>query len=224
MYICNPQSPPDFLKRVRGVVFDCDGVLVDSRDANRMYYNLIREGLGMLSITPEEEEYVHMHSVNECLAHIIPPERLEEAQEVRRNLNYADIYPYIYLEDGLVDVLDAFKARGVRMAVHTNRTNTVEALLRHFEIDAYFHPVISAGSMKRPKPDPEGVYHILDDWQLPKDTVAYIGDSALDERSARAAAIDFWSYKNPGLKASMYLPDFPTLLSCLGGLPGEGAA
>ena len=215
MFICSHLSPPEFLKDIKGVIFDCDGVLVDSRDANRMYYNLIREGLGMLPITPEEEDYVHMHSVTECLARIIPADRLEEADTVRRNLDYADIFPYIFLEDGLVALLDVLAGRGIRMAVHTNRTSTVERLLRHFEIDNYFSPVISAGSLRRPKPDPEGVLTILAAWDLPKADVAYLGDSALDERSARAAGIEFWSYKNPGLLAAMYLPDFHSLRQCL---------
>lgn len=226
MYVCSPQSPPAFLEQVKGVIFDCDGVLVDSRDANRMYYNLIREGLGMLSITPEEEAYVHMHSVTECLARIIPADRLEEADEVRRNLNYEDIFPYIFLEDGLVEFLDILAGRNIRLAVHTNRTNTVERLLRHFEIDRYFHPVVSAGSLKRPKPDPEGVHRILDAWELPGASVAYIGDSALDERSALASGVPFWSYKNPGLSAAMYVPDFATLGSCFeaAGAAGERAS
>ncbi len=215
MYVCDPQSPPAFLARVKGIVFDCDGVLVDSRDANRMYYNLIRKGLGLLPITPEEEDYVHMHSVTECLARIIPAERMAEAEEVRRNLNYEDIFPYIFLEDGLVELLDVLSERGIRMAVHTNRTTTVERLLRHFEIDRYFSPVVSAGSLKRPKPDPEGVLTILAAWDLPRADVVYIGDSALDERSARASGIEFWSYKNPGLLAAMYLPDFHSLRQCL---------
>jgi len=87
--------------------------------------------------------------------------------------------------------------------------------LRHFEIDRFFAPVISAGSLKRPKPDPEGVHRILDAWGLPLDRVAYIGDSALDERSAAAAGVPFWSYKNPGLAAAMFIPDFDTLRTCL---------
>jgi phosphoglycolate phosphatase len=215
VYVCNPLSPPEFLDRVQGIIFDCDGVLVDSRDANRMYYNLIREGLGMLPITPEEEAYVHMHSVTECLARIVPANRMEEANEVRGNLNYDDIFPYIFLEEGLVELLDTLVARKIRMAVHTNRTNTVERLLRHFEIDNYFHPVISAGSLARPKPNPEGVQRILAAWDLPKEAVAYIGDSALDERSAVAAGVPFWSYKNPGLSAVMYIADFMTLRGCL---------
>ena len=225
MYVCSPlSSPPEFLERVQGVIFDCDGVLVDSRDANRMYYNLIREGLGMLSITPDEEEYVHSHSVNECLARIIPADRLEEAEEVRRNLNYDAIFPYIFLEDGLVDLLDLLAGRKIRMAVHTNRTDTVERLLTHFEIDRYFHPVVSAGRLGHPKPDPHGVLSILTAWDLPGDAVAYIGDSALDERSARASGVQFWSYKNPGLSAAMYIPDFDTLRSCFKPLPPAGKA
>ena len=227
MYVCNPSTPPQFLTRLTGVIFDCDGVLVDSREANRMYYNLIREGLGMLPITPEEEAYVHMHSVTECLARIIPAQRLAEADVVRANLNYEDIFPYIYLEDGLVEFLELLAGRGIRMAVHTNRTNTTERLLRHFEIDRFFAPVVNAGSLKRPKPDPEGVHYILNAWGLPTETVAYIGDSALDERSAGAAGVTFWSYKNPALAAAMFVPDFDTLRSCLAGIaaavPGRTA-
>jgi HAD superfamily hydrolase (TIGR01549 family) len=209
-------SPPEFARRVRGLIFDCDGVLVNSRDANRMYYNLIRQRLGMLPITPEEEEYVHSHSVVECLIRIIPPERLDEAQEVRRRLDYADVLPYIYLEDGLVSLLELLRRRGVRMAVHTNRTNTIERLLRHFDIDRFFAPIIGAGSLSHPKPNPEGVHRILQSWELPGDQVAYIGDSALDERTARAAGIQFWAYKNPGLLAAMYIQDFDALGACLG--------
>jgi phosphoglycolate phosphatase-like HAD superfamily hydrolase len=205
------------LEKLTGIIFDCDGVLVDSRDANRMYYNLIREGIGMLPITPEEEDYVHMHAVTECLDRIIPAERREEAEVVRKNLHYDDIFPYIFLEDGLVELLTTLEGLGVRMAVHTNRTNTVERLLAHFEIERFFAPVISAGSLKRPKPDPEGVHRILADWKLPRETVAYIGDSALDERSAAAAGVPFWAYKNPGLAAVMYLPDFASLHACLEG-------
>ena len=65
----------------------------------------------------------------------------------------------------------------------------------------------NAGALKRPKPDPAGVHLILNAWDLPTETVAYIGDSALDERSAAAAGVAFWSYKNPALAAAMEAPE-----------------
>lgn len=224
MNVCSPLAPPEYLAGIRGVIFDCDGVLVDSHDSNTLYYNLIRQRLGMSPISPEEEIYVHMHAVAECLARIIPPERLEEAEAARASLDYREVLPSIVLEQGLVELLDVMETLGLRMAVHTNRTNTVERLLRHFAIDRYFSPVISAGSLKRPKPDPEGVFMILDAWELPKDAVAYIGDSSLDERSAGAAGIRFWAYKNPALSAAMHLTDFGSLRACLeGGRSGPAA-
>ena len=33
-----------------GIIFDCDGVLVDSGPPNIRYYNLLREGLGLPAI------------------------------------------------------------------------------------------------------------------------------------------------------------------------------
>lgn len=221
MYICSPLSPPEALRRLQGIIFDCDGVLVDSRDSNRMFYNLIRLKMGLLPISPEDEEFVHSHSVIQCLARIIPPDRMDEALTVRRNLDYAEIFPYIFLEEGLVAFLDMLLRRGLRMAVNTNRTNTTERLLRHFDIDRFFMPVISAGSLSHPKPNPEGVHRILATWRLPKDAVAYIGDSALDERTARAAGVPFWAYKNPALLADMYVPDFASLRMCLGRVLSE---
>jgi len=60
------------LRRIRGVVFDCDGVLFDSRDVNRHYYNHIRGALGLAPMSREEEDYAFMHTVDKAMARIIP--------------------------------------------------------------------------------------------------------------------------------------------------------
>lgn len=223
MYWCSPLSPPASLSRVRGIIFDCDGVLVDSRDSNRLFYNLIRQRLDLPSIAPEDEDYLHSHSVCECLARIIPEDRREEADAVRRNLDYAEILPAIFLEEGLVPLLEFLTRRGIRMAVNTNRTNTTERMLEHFGIMRFFSMVVNAGGLSHPKPNPEGVYRILNAWRLPREQAAYIGDSFLDEATSRAADVPFWAYKNPKLLAQMYVHDFDSLRTCLAKvLPGEG--
>ncbi|KUG27095.1 had-superfamily hydrolase, subfamily ia, variant 1 [hydrocarbon metagenome] len=223
-YMCSPLSVPAELSAIRGIVFDCDGVLVDSRDANRMYYNLIRERMGLLSMTPEEEDYVHAHSVTLSLARIIPPERLEEAHAIRRGFDYRDIMPYVYLEPGLREFLVFLRHKNVRMGILTNRTTTMELLLETFDLSLFFSPVVTAGRISHPKPCPEGLHRILSAWELPKSQVAYIGDTALDERAARAAGVPFWAYKNPALLAAMYIPDYDSLRLCLcKALPDPGA-
>jgi phosphoglycolate phosphatase len=223
VYWCSPLSPPASLGRVRGIIFDCDGVLVDSRDSNRLFYNLIRARLDLPPIAPEDEEYVHSHSVCECLARIIPEARWDEAAAARRDLDYAEIFPSIFLEDGLVSLLEFLSRRGIRMAVNTNRTNTTERMLEHFGILRFFSPVINAGGLSHPKPNPEGVHRILATWGLAREQAAYIGDSSVDELTARAAAVPFWAYKNPRLTAPMHIRDFDSLRACLAAvLPGDG--
>ena len=200
---------------LKGLIFDCDGVLVDSRDANRMYYNMVRAHLGMLSMTPEEEEYVHMHAVLESIAHIVPRERMAEAEAFRKTISYRDMFGYTFLEPGLEQLLTLLRDKGYRLGVNTNRTDSMEALLDEFGLAHFFSPVITAAKVSHPKPNPEGVSKILRAWDVTRHEVAYLGDSTLDEQTARAAGVRFWAYKNPSLKAPVHVTDFDSLRLCL---------
>ncbi|WP_027184910.1 HAD family hydrolase [Desulfovibrio inopinatus] len=215
MYVCNPLATPDFLKNLKGVIFDCDGVLFNSLDANRQYYNLVRQRLGFLPMTPDEEAYVHVHTVKESLAYILPADKLAEADEVRQDIDYREIVPYMHMEEGLLPVLNLLRAKNIKMAINTNRTNTMELLLTMFDLEGYFFPVITSIKVSRSKPNPEGVHRILEAWKLERDEVGYIGDSHIDQETAQAAGVMFWSFKNPELSAQMHIPGFISLKQCL---------
>ncbi len=204
--------PHDYIDGIRGVIFDCDGVLVDSRDANRMYYNLIRQKLGMLSMTPEEEDFVHAHAVGPSIAHIVPADRLEEADKARREIDYKEMLDYTYLQPGLEELLEKLKRKGYRLGVNTNRTDSMEFLLETFGLTHYFEPVITAAKVKHPKPNPEGVHRILREWDMTRFQVAYIGDTSVDEMTARAAGVPFWAFKNHKLAARHHVDGFEGLL------------
>lgn len=222
---CNDAIPATFLGGVKGVIFDCDGVLVDSKVANRMYYNTVRKKLGLLPMTPEEEEFVHAHAVTVSIAHIIPVERLVEAEEARREIDYEqDIMPFTFLEEGLVELLSTLRDLGYLLAVNTNRTDSMEMLLETFDLADFFSPVITAAKVSHPKPNPEGVHQILKHWSFTRHQVAYIGDSSVDELTARAAGVPFWAYKNPKLTAALHVGSYDRLRRCFlqGVEPGAG--
>ena len=61
----------DLNKNLKGVIFDCDGVLVASKEANKQYYNLILKGLGMPPMNSEQEDYMHMHTVDESIKYLV---------------------------------------------------------------------------------------------------------------------------------------------------------
>ena len=193
---------------VQGIIFDCDGVLFDSREVNRRYYNELRFALDLPALSEDELDYAHMHTVSQALARIIPEERMPEMYMVRERLKYHAFIPYLTPAPGLYELLDTLRSRNIRCAVNTNRFDTMETILATFDLRQYFFPVITAAKVTFAKPHAEGVHAILDAWGLEKDGVRYIGDSAVDEVTARNAQVDFWAYRNEQLLADMHVYDF----------------
>lgn len=66
-----------------GLIFDCDGVMVDSRDVNIGYYNLLLREVGKPPITPEQAGYVQMSTAKEALEYIFSPEELKLCRPLR---------------------------------------------------------------------------------------------------------------------------------------------
>jgi phosphoglycolate phosphatase len=208
MMTINSLMRANCLERIKGFIFDCDGVLFDSRGANSRYYNQILERMGLGSMDEAQDEYVHSHSVTDSIARIVPSERLQEANAVRAATPYEQFIQYMRPEPGLYEILSTIRDLGYRQAINTNRTSTMDLLLDRFDLERFFSPVVTAGKVSRPKPHPESLHMILDSWKAAPDEVIFIGDSLVDERTAQAAGAVFWAYKNETLHASCLVPDF----------------
>lgn len=205
-------SPRRFdLGRIRGVVFDCDGVLFDSREVNRHYYNHIRLALGLEPMSREEEDYAFMHTVDASLARLIPPELRAAAAEVQGHMTYNDFIERMIPEPGLFELVEALDRLGVRMAVNTNRKNSMEMVLERFGLTRFFDPVMTAAKVARPKPDPEGLRRIVEAWGVGAHAMSYLGDSAVDQETTVRAGVPFWAYRNRELAAQLHVDSFHEL-------------
>jgi len=197
--------------RIAGVVFDCDGVLIDSRMANMAYYNRIREIAGFGPMSPEEEDYAHMHSVRETLSRIFPREMHARLREFAQNVDYQrDILPMVHPEPGLHACLGALRARGLRLAIFTNRGSGMGALLDTFDLRPYFDLVMTVADVKA-KPAPDGLLRIAESWKRPPRDLLFVGDSLLDALAAEAAGVCFFAYRNPRLQAQGHVDSFAEL-------------
>ena len=192
---------------LRGLIFDCDGVLIDSREANVRFYNLILEALGLSEMAPEDEDYVHSQTVMESLRQIVPHSDLERAFQEAKRISYSTVLPWIRLQDGLIQALERLRSRGVPCAVNTNRTGTMGLILDQFGLRPYFSPVVTANTVQHAKPHPESLYWILSTWELTPESVVFIGDTDVDCRTAAAAGVPFWSFHNGDLVAERHIGD-----------------
>ncbi len=196
---------------VRGIVFDCDGVLLDSLDANAWYYNAIRKRVGLGPMSPEDAAYVHAHHVYESLRRILPGDLYEKGLEARKEFDYSDVLPHLRLEPGLIELLSWLKSTRVLMGVNTSRTDTMDMVAGYWGLHHYFMPVVTSFKVRHPKPHPESLHHILAMWRLGRGDIVFVGDSSVDQTTARRAGVRFWAYKNPSLDADLHVPDFMAL-------------
>jgi len=197
--------------RIAGVVFDCDGVLIDSRTANMAYYNRIRAFGGLGPMNRDEEEYAHMHSVQETLMRIFPHAMHGRLKELAGNVDYErDILPMVHAEPGLHACLDTLRDRGLRLAICTNRGRGMKAVLDSFNLRPYFDPVMTVADVKA-KPAPDGLLHIAEHWRRPPEELIFVGDSLLDAMAAKAAGACFLAYRNPRLQAQGHVDSFAEL-------------
>ncbi len=195
-----------------GVIFDCDGVLLDSRASNTAYYNLVRKFFDLPPMTAEQEDFVHIRTSLQSLHHVLPAPFLPRLKEALDSIDYMrDLTPHIRLEPGICELLQGLHEEGVKLAVHTNRSVLTLPVLDYFDLSKYFSPIISAATHK-PKPDPEGVFVILNDWHMSAKQVLFVGDSLLDQQASTAAGVGFLAYKNFDLSGVAAIDDFAVLL------------
>ena len=207
-----PETPRnDTRKTLLGLVLDCDGVLFDSKAANTAYYNYIRSAVQLPPMSEEETSYSHMASTEEALNHMIPGALREEAGRVREKTRYRDTFmPMMQPAPYMVDFLQNAQKLGLPLALCTNRSDSVYDVLDHFGIQHFFSPVMTITHV-RPKPSPEGLCTIAAQWNVSPCSIAFLGDSLVDQQAAIAAGVPFWSYDNSELTADAHIPDFKKL-------------
>ena len=191
------------------VIFDCDGVMFDSKDANKHFYNHILARFGHPPMTSEELEYVHMHHVMDSVRHIFRhyPEDLAAAEQDRKSIDYLPFLKYMTMEPDLPEFLRLLRPT-CDAAISTNRTTTMSTLLKIFELEKYFDLVVTAVDVERPKPHPEALHKILDHFGCRVEEAVYIGDSEVDRQHTASLGMRLIAYKNPALAAEFHVQSF----------------
>lgn len=202
---------------VRLVMFDCDGVLFDSRRANVLFYNDLLRRFGRPPMTDADIDYVHAHTAQESVAHLFRDDpRLCQAEGLRGAADYGPYVAQMVPEATLREALEYLRWR-CRLAVCTNRTNTIGAVLEHHGVAGYFDLVVSALDAPRPKPFPDQLLKALEAFGCLPPAALYVGDSSLDMEAAQAAGVPFVAYRNPGLEAASHiewLSELRSLVEC----------
>jgi len=201
------------------IIYDCDGVLIDSRRSNEAFYNHILAHFGLPPLTPEQLDRVHAATAQEAVDFLFSGTNwLAAAQDFQRHIDNRPFLALIRPEPHIREVLAQMRP-AYRTAIATNRGKSLPLVLQALGLDVLFDLTVSCYDVSRPKPHPECLEKILRHFQVGPDEALYIGDSEVDRLVAKAARVPLAAYKNPGLEARYHLQDHMELLQLLG-LPG----
>lgn len=183
--------------RYRAVIYDCDGVMFDSMQANFAFYRSVMDHMGITLDwnDPDVIRIIHTYANREVMAHFFADaEKRERAIRFAGSIDYRALLPLMQMEEGFKLTLDELQGR-VSLAVCTNRSTSVDAVLEGFGLDGYFSFVMTAAKSSLPKPHPEPLLRILDHFALAPEEALFVGDSAVDAQAAAAARVPFVAYK-----------------------------
>ncbi len=203
------------MKKISAVIFDCDGVMFDSRQANVNYYNHILAQFDLPPMTEAEVDFVHMNTAVESVHHIFrgtPHE--EQAQAYRMQMDYTPFIKDMVMEPGLKELLKELKPK-FGLAVATNRSNTIGKVLESNGLDPYFDIVVSSLDVENPKPHPESIFKIIDFFGIEPEECIYIGDSEVDQATCQAGGIPLIAYKNKDLEAQFHVKNLADVKGCI---------
>lgn len=150
---------------IKGVVFDMDGVLVDNMPIHIEAFDLFCRRYG----GNDNWEEVINNSVgmgnDEILRKMMPHSVIEQYGTAELGRIKEAIYREIYASRiepvaGLVELLEEFKAKGIKCAVGSSGCKeNVEFVLKSCGISKYFDVLIFSDLVTRCKPDPE-IYNL----------------------------------------------------------------
>ncbi len=201
--------------KMRCVIYDCDGVLFDSLEANSRLYNDLCALGGRAPLREEEINYVHTHTVFEAVHFIFGKDEDSEkkALEILKQVDFREYIVHLKMEPHLLQTLGRLKENGILRVVNTNRTTSMPHVMDRFDLWPFFDMVVTALDVKNPKPHPESVEKILQTFNLKRNEVVFVGDSELDQQAAKSAGIKFIAYKNKEIPSDASIDDHLELLN-----------
>lgn len=182
----------------KAVIYDCDGVMFDSFEANLAFYDRIMTMLDKPPLDREDGELMrilHTCASRDVLRSIFPDEAVwNAAMRCVPAVDYRELIPFMQMEEGFRDTLETLAPR-VELAVCTNRAKTMDMVLEYFNLAGYFGIVMTASQVTNPKPHPESLLKVIEYYRIGPEEALFVGDSDLDRQAAQAAEIPFVAYK-----------------------------
>jgi len=188
---------------MQAVLFDLDGTLIDTAPDIMAALNLALHRRGLPPATQDQVRAWIGDGTHASLAKAV---RAAGAPESDVAATVDALWPgfqYDYAQacgefsrvyPGVRRMLERLTGAGIQVGLVTNKEAAFahRLLVRH-DLNACFDLMVCGDTLPVRKPDPAMLLHALQALQCNADDALYVGDSAIDVRTARAAGMAVWT-------------------------------
>lgn len=178
----------------KAVIFDLDGTILDTLQDLANSVNHALRTHGYPERTMDEVRRFIGNGIRVLMRRSCPAGISEEAQEealatfrVHYDAHCKDFTgPY----DGIHELLNALRERGIRTAVVSNKIEPAVIVLCDEHFPGQFEYMVGNRPDLAPKPAPDSVNEVIGKMELAREDIVYIGDTEVDIQTANNAGID----------------------------------
>ena len=187
---------------MKACIFDLDGTLTNTLESMTYSVNLTLEEMGLSKITKDQCRLFVGNGARVLMEKSLKAagdtdaSRIEEGMEIYgrifdRNCTY-HVTPY----EGIPEMLKALKDKGIHLAVLSNKPDRQTVIFG----EEFFDYAQGQKEGIRRKPEPDGVWYLMEQMHVSKEECLYIGDSEVDAATGRNAGLKtigvLWGFRD----------------------------
>ncbi|MBU3011783.1 HAD family phosphatase [Polaribacter vadi] len=214
-------------KEIKCVIFDMDGVIIDSEEIHKKAYYETFTSIGV-DVSPELYKTLTgsstINTFQKLIAHFnlaLKPEDLV-IDKRKRYVNFFENDPTLHLVKGVEELIKHCYNKGLTLVLASSSAMVnIDRVFNRFNLNSYFNAKISGADLTESKPNPEIFEKAALLGNTPKENCIVIEDSDNGIKAANDAGIFVFGFKNPmvadqSLKnADFVIDDFNTLKALL---------
>ena len=192
---------------MKACIFDLDGTLTNTLESMTYSVNLTLKEMGLSQITKDQcRMFVGNGArvlIEESLKVSGDPKasRIEEGMKIYGRIFDQNCTYHVTPYEGIPEMLKALKDRRIHLAVLSNKPDrqTVKVVKEIFGDNIFDYAQGQKDGIRR-KPEPDGVWYLMDQMQVSKEECLYIGDSEVDAATGKNAGLKtigvLWGFRD----------------------------
>lgn len=192
---------------MKACIFDLDGTLTNTLESMTYSVNLTLKEMGLSQITKDQcRMFVGNGArvlIEESLKVSGDPKasRIEEGMKIYGRIFDQNCTYHVTPYEGIPEMLKVLKDRGIHLAVLSNKPDrqTVKVVKEIFGDNIFDYAQGQKDGIRR-KPEPDGVWYLMEQMQVSKEECLYIGDSEVDAATGKNAGLKtigvLWGFRD----------------------------